>query len=182
MEKVIIRKSNIEDAKGIVEVTTYTWLTTYKGLLPDFVLDKRLKSIDKRIPKIEKEIREKDDIFVAVTNSNKVVGIVSCGKSRNKDYQDSGEIYAIYVIKEYQGLGLGKKLFMTAIKKLIQSGYNSMILNVLKGNNTIRFYEKYGGVKILEKSESLFGDCIITECIMYFDNLNNLIKDENYNI
>ena len=36
----IIRKAMPNDAKGIVEVLTYTWQTQYKGLLPDEIIEK----------------------------------------------------------------------------------------------------------------------------------------------
>ena len=103
---------------------------------------------------------------------------MSYGKSRNEEYPESGEIYSIYILEEYQGLGLGKKLFMIGINELINEGYNTMILNVLNGNNTIKFYEKYCGKKVGEKRDN-FGDTILTESIMHFDNLEDIYSKFN---
>lgn len=174
---IVIRKAEVKDARGIVEVYTYTWLTTYKGLIPDEILENRLNTIEERIPLIQKTIEEKNNMFVAVVD-NKVVGVMSYGKSRNDDYSSSGEIYSIYVLEEYQGLGLGKKLFMTGIKELISKGYDTMILYVLSGNNTIKFYEKYCGVKIGQKQDK-FGSVMLTEDMMYFENLKDLYSKFN---
>ena len=100
------------------------------------------------------------------------------GESRNSQYPNSGEIYSLYVLKEYQGHGLGKDLFMLGIKELINKGYTSMILNVLDGNKTIYFYEKYGGKKVSTK-QAEFHDIEITEHVMYYENLKDIYKEFN---
>lgn len=183
MDNIIIRKAQIKDARNIVEVKTYTWLTTYKGLMPEELLENRLNTIDERTEQtkdsIEKKILEKrNNTFVAEVDG-KVVGMLGYGKSRNENYSDSGEIYSIYVLKDYQGFGIGKKLFMTGIKTLIDQGYDSMILNVLEGNKTLHFYEKYGGKNVGSKTDN-FAGVELTENVMFFDNLKK-IYNENCN-
>ena len=173
----IIRKAKEEDAKDIAYVNTYTWLTTYKGLMPDELLEERVKTIDERVPKIINAIKTKDNFYVAL-DDNKVVGIMSYGKSRNQDYIDSGEIKSIYILKDYQGLGLGKSLFMTGIKELLNMGFNSMILNVLERNDAFGFYQKYGGKKVSEKIDD-FGGTILKENVMYFGNLEDIYSKFN---
>ena len=173
----IIRKAKEEDAKEIAYVNAYTWLTTYKGLMPDELLEERVKTIDDRVPKIINAIKTKDNFYVAL-DGNKVVGIMSYGKSRNQDYIDSGEIKSIYILKDYQGLGLGKSLFMTGIKELLNMGFNSMILNVLEGNDAFLFYQKYDGKKVSEKIDD-FGGTILKENVMYFDNLEDIYSKFN---
>lgn len=175
--KFIIRKAKLEDAKDIAYVNTYTWLTTYKGLMPDELLEERVKTIDDRVPKIINAIKTKDNFYVALVD-NKVVGIMSYGKSRNQEYMDAGEIKSIYILKDYQGLGLGKSLFMTGIKELLNMGFNSMILNVLEGNGAILFYQKYSGKKVSEKIDD-FGGTILKENVMYFDNLEDIYSKFN---
>lgn len=80
---IIIRKANIEDAKEIVEVKMSSWLTSYKGLIPDEVLKNRQDTMKERIIKTEKQIKEYNNIYVAVDN-DKVIGTMSYGKSRNE--------------------------------------------------------------------------------------------------
>jgi len=174
---ITIRKGNENDARGVVEVNTYTWLTTYKRIIPDKVLESRVETMDERIPKVANLIREKDNLYIAVDN-DKVVGIMTYGASRNNEYSECGEIYSIYVLDEYQGLGIGKKLFMAGMKELINNGFSSMILNVLDGNKAINFYEKFGGVKVGTIQDD-FGGTKLIEDIMYFDNLNRIYSDFN---
>ena len=56
-----IRKGTYQDAKDVVEVNTKTWFTTYKGLIPDELLEKRLQTKSERTLKIENQIKEKDN-------------------------------------------------------------------------------------------------------------------------
>ena len=171
-----IRKGTKEDARGAVEVNTTSWQSTYKNLLPIEVLVNRIKTMDDRTIKLQKTILEEDNLYVAVDN-NKIIGMMTYGPSRNEEYKDSGEIYAIYLLDEYHGNHIGKKLFMTGIKELINKGYNSMILNVLEGNKTIDFYKKYQGVEVGKITDNL-GSTNINELIMYFDNLNNIYEED----
>lgn len=173
---IAIRKAVPEDARGIVEVNTYTWLTTYKGLMPDKLLEDRLKNMEERIPIIENNIKEKKSNLYVAESDEKIVGIMSYGKSKDDKYTNSGEIYTLYVLEEYQGLGIGKKLFLKALEDLIDNGYNSMVLNVLDGNKTIDFYKKYSGVKVDSFSKS-FGGTELIENVMYFDNIEKIYED-----
>ena len=38
---MIIRKAKSSDDKGIIEVNTKTWITTYSGIIPDEILEKK---------------------------------------------------------------------------------------------------------------------------------------------
>lgn len=180
MHEIIIRKAIEEDAKGIVEVNTYTWLTTYKGLMPDKLLEDRLKNMEERVPVVANNIKEKKSNIYVAENDKRIVGIMSCGKSSSDKYKDSGEIYTLYVLEEYQGLGIGKELFLKALEDLISKGYNSMVLNVLDGNKTIDFYKKYSGIKV-DSFSKMFGGTELIENVMYFDNIDK-IYEKNINI
>lgn len=74
----------------------------------------------------------------------KVVGFASYG-----DFRDSvtiaGEIFALYVLKDYYGKGVGQHLIQAAFAAL--DGYQEIILWVLEDNKrAIAFYEKMGFV------------------------------------
>ena len=170
--KIVVRKAEVKDARDIVIVNTYTWATTYKNLIPSKILNDKLSRIDKVVPNMKRIIEEKNNIFVA-TVDDKVVGFITYGKSNNDNYPNAGEIYALYVLKEYQKIGLGKKLLLKGIEELINLNYQDMILNVLKGNKNIDFYEKFGGKQIDIKEEYL-DDTLLVEYVMYFENLSKI--------
>lgn len=175
MKNIVIRKAVLSDARSIADVNVKTWITTYKGLVKDELLKHVMKSVEDRTIRFAEKIKNYDNIFVAEVDGV-VVGFCGCGQTENKQLFGSGEIYTLYVLKEYQGFGIGKKLFMTGIKTLIEQGYNSMILNVLVGNKTIHFYEKYGGEKVGSKIDN-FAGVDLTENVMFFDDLKKIYNE-----
>ena len=69
-------------------------------------------------------------------------------------------------------------LFLKGIEELINLNYQDMILNVLKGNKNIDFYERFGGKQIDIKEEYL-EDTLLVEYVMYFENLSKIYCEFN---
>lgn len=73
----------------------------------------------------------------------KIVGFVSVGPSRTED--DTGELYAIYVVPEAWGSGAARELMAEAKDWFAQEGYATAMLWVLADNPRARhFYEREG--------------------------------------
>lgn len=117
-------------------------------------------------------ITKAKDNYLIARDEEKIVGLLSCGKSKNDLFQKSGEIYSINIIEKYQGQGIGKKLFMKGIKELINKGYNNMIINVPQECKSINFFEKYSGIKIITTYDKKSVNNII-----FFDNLNEIYNE-----
>lgn len=174
MEKFIVRKATVDDAYWIAYVNAHTRSSTYKWLIPNKVLKMRIDSIDERTEKTREFIENgKDYLVIENTENHEIVWMSIYWPSRNENYPNSWEIYALYLLPEYQKIGIGKKLFFAWIKELIKLWYNDMILNVLKWNKTLTFYEKYGG-KIVGERADQFGEKTLKEHIMFFDNIKSI--------
>jgi ribosomal protein S18 acetylase RimI-like enzyme len=109
-------------------------------------------------------------LVVENTETKEIIWMLIYWQSRNQDYPSSWEINAIYILPEYQKLWIGKKLFLAWIDELIKLWYKDMIINVLKWNNAINFYEKYGGFVVWEKSDKAW-KITIYEDILFFKNI-----------
>jgi ribosomal protein S18 acetylase RimI-like enzyme len=171
-EKINIRPAVVPDAVQIAEVHINTWRSAYSGIIdPEFLnslsLDKFKKSREETIK------NEKLHNIVAETENRKIVGFAVCGYERTHDKKYSGEISAIYVLHEYQNMGIGIKLFRQCINSLIRDNFNSMKIWVLKENKYQKFYKKLGGI-VLEEKEILFGDKIYTEIAFGWNDLIEL--------
>lgn len=121
-----------EDMDGKGYVHWKSWQETYTGLIePQYITNQTLekcRDIAHRWP---------ENTLVAELGG-KIVGFACYGKT------DSGvnEIIAIYLLKEAQGLGLGRKLIDAAFRRLDPN--QPVVLWVLKGNDrAIGFYEHY---------------------------------------
>ncbi|MDE6261040.1 MAG: GNAT family N-acetyltransferase [Oscillospiraceae bacterium] len=123
------------DGKGYVHYKS--WHETYPGLIDADYLEgitlEKCTAIARRWP---------DNILVA-KDGERVIGFVGCGAYRDETLPGHGEVFAIYVLKKYQGQKVGYELMNAAFERL--SDYQKIAVWVLKGNDrAIRFYERYG--------------------------------------
>lgn len=171
-----IRKAIPDDALGITIVSAYTWKTTYEGIVPDAVIDERINGLPERAKRQKAEL-EKGEKCVVATVDDTVIGFCRYGSSRDARFPDSGEIYALYVLRGYQGQNIGKALFFFGTRELFAEGKTSMIINCLRGNPAIGFYGRMGGERVGERRDALTGGEIL-EDIMFFGELSAVIQSD----
>ncbi len=169
-----IRKAREKDALAISIVHVYTWKTTYCGLIPEEALDALLSELPQRAEKMRHRILEEDTVLAA-TADDTVVAFCTYGPSRNKDFSAAGEIYALYCLKGFHGKGIGKALFLAAVQELVRQGYQTMILNCLKGNSSLQFYQHMGGTVIGEREDTFSGG-ILHEDIVFYKELDKIME------
>ncbi|MCC3356075.1 GNAT family N-acetyltransferase [Bacillus sp. REN16] len=163
-----IRKAILSDAKGIAKVHVDSWRTTYKGIIPDEFLQRL--SYESREKMWERGIPN-GHILVAENNSGEIAGFACGGKERSGSYENyQGELYAIYILQEYQGQGLGKKLVIPVVKQLLDKDFNTMLVLVLEENKSCLFYEALGARK-LNTFEVEIGGKNLKEAVYGWDNL-----------
>ena len=132
-----IRPMTLSDAEGRGYVHWKSWQETYTGLMPQDQITKRTLESRQQIARDYPE-----NTFVALLDG-KVVGFSCYHSYYGDDLPGWGEVQALYVLQEAQGLGIGRKLMDAAMQAL--SAYESIALWVLKGNEkAIGFYEHYG--------------------------------------
>ena len=104
-------------------------------------------------------------------NDAKVVGFVSYGDFRDSDTR-AGEIFALYVLKDYYGKGVGQQLMQAAFAAL--DGYQEIILWVLEDNKrAIAFYEKMSFVFDGEEKVLDLGKAVKEKRMIYVRNSNS---------
>jgi len=81
-----------------------------------------------------------------------------------------GELYAIYLLGEHQGRGIGRRFVELVVAWLREQGHESMRVWVLEGNPAQRFYERLGGKKVGIKVEDIGGHSV-TEIAYGWDDL-----------
>ncbi len=152
-ENYILRTARISDAAGIARVQVETWRAAYRNLMPDAVLDGL--SVERSTLRWQGNLASlppENYCFVAEV-SGEVAGFAAGGPDRDQDADYSGELYAIYVLPQYQGRGLGKALLRAAAGWLVQHGHRRMLLWVLKDNAPARaFYAAQGGQLVRQRT------------------------------
>ena len=134
---IILKKMETdEEIKGKAYVHWKSWHEAYVGIVSQEYLDKLT------LEKCEKmAFSWPDNIIVAKENGN-VIGFV-CYGDRGEEAPDVGEIFALYVLADYYGKGVGRKLMDVGLEQI--KHFSQVRLWVLKENRrAIRFYEKCG--------------------------------------
>ncbi|MGA9172637.1 MAG: GNAT family N-acetyltransferase, partial [Thermoactinomyces sp.] len=137
-----IRPATIDDIQGIANVHVKSWQTTYKGIVSEDYLAQL--STEDSASRWGKFLQSGSSIFVAETPEKKIVGIISGGKNRSGFSEQTGEIYAIYLLQEVQRKRIGTRLVQRLAESLKKQGFTSLMVQVLKENPARRFYEKLG--------------------------------------
>ena len=124
------------EIKGKAFVHWKCWQETYPGLVSQEYLEKLTPEKCE-----EMAFRWRDNILVA-KEGERVIGFVGFG-DHGPEEPDMGEVFALYVLPEYHGTGVGRQLMDAALEKL--ASYPHICLWLVKGNaRALRFYEKCG--------------------------------------
>ncbi|WP_255723302.1 GNAT family N-acetyltransferase [Sporosarcina sp. ACRSL] len=167
---VKIRVAVMNDAEGIARVHVDSWRTTYKGIVSESVLQNL--SYEQRAENWRRGIG-KNALYVAEDENGKIIGFATGGKERTGNYEADGELYAIYLLQEAQGQGIGKKLTQLIAQSLKEQGFTSMLVWVLEQNPSKMFYESLGGQPIAEAMIDIGGE-EFKEIAYYWGNIEEI--------
>ena len=154
-----IRAAIPEDASSIARVHVDSWRSTYAGIVPaEYLASLSYRNRESMWKEALTTDRPGTSCFVAETEGGDIVGFANGGPEREGGRIYRGELYAIYILEEYQRMGLGHRLFSSVAQRLLSDGFDSMLLWVLEDNHpAIRFYESLGGERVGRKTVTIGG-------------------------
>ena len=146
-----IRKAEPRDAGAIADVHAESWQGAYGGIIPF----RALRAMIGRRGQAwwASAIRRAASVLVIEIGGD-VVGYATLGRNRARELPQEGEIYELYIKPEYQGIGLGSRLFCAARDKLAAHGLSGLVVWALEDNvNATHFYAGAGGRDVAEGVE-----------------------------
>jgi ribosomal protein S18 acetylase RimI-like enzyme len=150
--QITVRPAVVEDARAIAAVHVASWRTTYRDILDEVTLSQL--SVERRTAGWRASLTEYADqnvVYVAEDETGEVVGFVSGGEERDGDPEYSGELYAIYLLAEIKGYGIGRKLATTLLNHLRTMGHSAILVWVLDENPAKHFYAAMGALPVRER-------------------------------
>jgi ribosomal protein S18 acetylase RimI-like enzyme len=154
----LVRRATVDDIPAVLDVARRTWRATYAGKIPDDDVE-RFVDAAYSAEQLGGAVQRLGDGFAVAVVSSDIVGYLLAGTNRD----GNGELFAIYVLPEWQGLGAGQLLWDTACSVLRAGGHARMHLWVLASNESARrFYERQGATAFAER-EFPVGDGVIAE-------------------
>jgi len=154
---IIVRRGRADDAASIARVHVDSWRSTYAGMLPEDMLLK-LSSADHEARwwrHVLGRFRRRHYVYVAEHETDGVVGFISGGPARESGLDPEAEIYALYLLDEYQEKGIGRALFLRLATHLNHECGPSLVVWVLSENPSRYFYESMGGRRIGRRTERM---------------------------
>ena len=141
------RAATIDDATAIARVHVASWRSTYRTLLPSEFLDSLSEA--GYADRWRRFIGEEGNLVYVIEDAGRLVGFASGGRERAGEVGYKGELYAIYVLDDFQRRGHGHQLVRKVVAGLKEMGLDDMIIWVLRDNAPAReFYERLGGIYV----------------------------------
>jgi L-amino acid N-acyltransferase YncA len=164
---MVIRKAEEGDESGIARVHVESWKTTYKGIIKDEILNNL--SVERREEHWKGTIGRGEVLYVSINEDGRITGFATGGKSRSIEYSYDGELYAIYILEEFQHKGIGRQLISKVANNLSELGYQSMIVWVLSQNPSKTVYERLGAVSFDSKEIEIGGESLKEDVLVWKD-------------
>jgi ribosomal protein S18 acetylase RimI-like enzyme len=161
-QAIAIRAALPSDAPAIGRVHVESWRETYRGTLPDRLLDSLSAVVRAAMWQGALGGEPPVLLFVGQRADGDLVGFAGGGRSRGLPTHDA-EVYAIYVLRAAQRRGCGRRLMAALAAALRARGFRSVGLWVLRENaGARRFYERLGGEVVGERTQ-VDGDDVFNE-------------------
>jgi len=150
-----IRPAQPSDAVGISEVHDAAWREAYRGVIPGVELE---RMVMRRGPLWWRRLLNSRSRVLVLDFEDRIAGYATYGASRLRMLPYGGEIFELYLAPEFQGLGLGTRLFRAARQALAEEGYGAVLIWALAPNSrAVSFYERLGGKQVVRRHENIDG-------------------------
>ncbi len=154
-----IRRAQPADAESLAGTYAASWQEAYGGIIPAVHLQRMIAR--RGAPWWFDAAKRRRNILV-LGAGDKISGYATFGPARmdvRKDGRpDAGEVQELYLAPEYQGLGLGSRLFKAACAALRRQKYNHVLVRVLEENaRATGFYQGHGGRQVARIEEMIGG-------------------------
>jgi GNAT superfamily N-acetyltransferase len=150
---IVIRRAAPCDAEAIARVRIDGWRTSYRGLIPAAYLDGMQVDASTALwDKILTAGPGAASVFVA-THGDEVVGFAAGSMLAEPKFGLNAELTAVYLRREFQRVGLGRRLIAAVVDAQRALGAAGMIVWVIAANKPARtFYEALGAELLVEQA------------------------------
>lgn len=165
-----VRPARVGDAAELAEVHAAAWREAYSGIIPALTLEKMI--VRRSAPWWRVNVQRKT--FLVLQVGPVIAGYASFAPmSRGPAIRSAAgrgggaaEVQEIYLKPEYQGIGLGGRLFKGALKRIRAKGYSRVLVRALAENTRANgFYLRLGG-SLVAKGDETLGDRTLP-CLWY---------------
>ncbi|MDD9877781.1 MAG: GNAT family N-acetyltransferase [Magnetovibrio sp.] len=163
----VLRPAGPDDAAVIAAVYCRSWEETYRGLLPDAMIDSL--STAESAATWARRLGPGDDSHVVIAEvDGTAVGFASGCAAHDTAVGTDGMLDTLYLLRRAHGLGLGRRLTAAVADELTARGFAAMGVIVLATNPALRFYEAMGARRVGARHR-IFRDHPVDEILLAWD-------------
>ena len=142
-----IRYAKVDDAPFLAYLFSSSWRQAYRGIIPFRQLEETLRHRD--VNWWKRTLARGAGPIVMIFD-NTLIGYATAGPARlvktPVNMAACGEIFEMYIAPDYQGVGLGAKLFASVRGELRKKKLTSLLVWALSENTqACEFYRNLGG-------------------------------------
>jgi ribosomal protein S18 acetylase RimI-like enzyme len=150
-----IRPARTQDAPAIARVHDGAWRNAYRGIIPGSHLE---RMISRRGADWWRQAIGRGSRILVLTVEGRAAAYASVGRNRAPALLSGGEIYELYVDPDYQGIGLGRRLFDTARCELQSRDLKGVAVWALADNEQAGGFYRHLGGRASARGTERFGE------------------------
>ncbi len=145
MTNLDFRKAEPKDAPLLAATRQKVWAATYRGIYPDEMIDQF--DYEWHIRREERNLNKTTVHTYLVMDGENCVGYFTYFIQDTPLWRDFHvRLFSLYLLPEYQGCGMGKKIFQQVACACRQAGYDKLYLSCAPQNRkAMGFYHHLGG-------------------------------------
>ena len=154
LESLVVREATPGDIPALAHLHVKTWNDTYRTVVNP-------PSVQLRERQWREQFGKSDGTwfcFVIENSRRELVGFAKGMLYTSDDLPNySGELSKIYLLREYQRLGLGRRLVGHVARRFLDQGITTMVLFGTPQNPSCAFHEALEGEKLFAKNGEFHG-------------------------
>ena len=152
--EIHIRSARPSDACAVADIHALAWREAYLGIIPALEIE---RNIARRGPVWWHGALRRGRNIAVLDFAGELAGYASFGRGRVRGLAQ-GEVYELYMRPEFQGVGLGRKLFEAARKRLARDQLSGLVIwSLTENERACGFYSAMGG-KVNARAVERLGD------------------------
>lgn len=168
-----VRMATPSDVDRVADMHTASWLSAYRGLLPDSYLDNNLAGERRQYWRNKFPTLTEREFVLIAEHDGEMIGFISLLDVPHNGYE--ALIDNLHVRPDLKGKGVGSILMKEVAERLLQSGRKNVYLFVLKGNDAAgKFYLSRHG-QVAETSDAILAGLPIQHTKYVWDDLSDLL-------
>ena len=154
LDSFTVREARAEDIPALAALHAKAWSQTYWNI-------KNPPSAQLREHQWREQFKVTDGnwfCFVVENRRGELVGFAKGRSYASSDLPDySGELSKIYLLRDYQRLGFGRRLVGHVVRRFVSQGINTMVLFGVPQNPSCAFHDALGGDRLIAKNGEFHG-------------------------